>query len=717
MNYYTLIPFTAFLVNGFMFVYIFAQDRKTRINRAYLHLAMALTAWGLLDFIGWSDVSHQWRLVVIKLTPVAWGSLGFLALWVAYAFTNRKSDILFWIIYSFHLASIPLSLFTGLIHPGYQETAWGIREIMGPLSVPMIMTNVAIPILFSIVLLVKKYMAATDASRRMVLLVVLGFSSAAILGFLFEIVLPEILEIRSFPELGPFMSVVLGVFVYRAVARHHFLSVTLEEAAIEIFDNAIDGIIIEDNNRSTVLANKAARQLLGIDRMPDRIRDIPVLSGLGDIQDQVMREIAFENEHRRIELTVYPAPIIKKEITVGRLIIMRDMTEKKRVEKEKRSLEEQLLQAQKMEAVGTLAGGIAHDMNNVLAGIMGFASLINESLDSEDPMAEDIQEILVSARRGRDLTKDLLGFARKGAYKKQEESLNKIVSELLPILERTIPKRINIEYRDYNAPCYIECDPGQINHALMNLCINAADAMEEGGDLILTIDPIQLTEKTAKEYSNLLPGDYARLRVIDTGKGIDKKTISRVFEPFFTTKQPGQGTGLGLSMVYGTVNNHGGQVKMDSSPGEGTTVTVVLPAILQLSKPEDKDVPPRDSLLPAVVGTVLLVDDEPVARNSAQRMLSRLGYNVILACNGVEAVEVYKNQKAEIDLVILDMAMPEMDGSKCFGELKGLNPDVQVLISSGFARGKDTDALLKGGAIGFLPKPFEIEQLAEAVHK
>lgn len=717
MNYYTIIPFAAFLANGFMFVYIFAQGRKSRINRAYLHLAIVLTAWGFLDFIGWSAVSHEWRLVVIKLTPVVWGSLGFFILWVAYAFTNRKPDVFFWVIFAFHLGSIPISLFTGLIHPGYQETEWGIREIMGPLSVPMILTNIVIPIIASIVLLVRKYLTATDTSRRMVLLVVWGFSSAACLGFVFEVVIPEIFELRWFPELGPSMSVVLGAFVYRAVAHHHFLSVTVEEAAIELFDNAIDGIVIEDNNKSTILANKAAKRLLGIDPMPDRIRDIPALSQLGDIQDQVMREIAFESNGRRIDLTVYPAPIVRKEMIVGRLVVVRDMTGKKQAERERRSLEEQLLHAQKMEAVGTLAGGIAHDMNNVLAGIMGFASLIEENLDAEDPVADDIQEILSSARRGRDLTKDLLGFARKGTYRRQQASLNKIVLELLPILERTIPKKINIEYREGTAPCYIECDPGQISHAIMNLCINASDAMEEGGDLIVAIDAIRLDDEKTQEVSNHLSGEYARLRVIDSGKGIDKKTITRVFEPFFTTKQPGRGTGLGLSMVYGTVNNHRGQVTIHSALGEGTTVTVLLPIVAGLSEPADQDLAVRDSMLPEMLGTVLLVDDEPGARKSAQRMLSKLGYNVILAGNGVEAVGVYKTQKTQIDLIILDMAMPEMDGSECFWQLKGLNPEVQVLICSGFARGKDTDALLKGGAIGFLPKPFELDQLAEAVHR
>jgi signal transduction histidine kinase len=430
-----------------------------------------------------------------------------------------------------------------------------------------------------------------------------------------------------------------------------------------------------------------------------------------------MREIAFESNGRRIDLTVYPAPIVRKEMIVGRLVVIRDMTGKKQAERERRSLEEQLLHAQKMEAVGTLAGGIAHDMNNVLAGIMGFASLIEENLDAEDPVAEDIQEILSSARRGRDLTKDLLGFARKGTYRRQQASLNKIVLELLPILERTIPKKINIEYREGTAPCCIECDPGQISHAIMNLCINASDAMEEGGDLIVAIDAIRLDDEKTQEVSNHLSGEYVRLRVIDNGKGIDKKTITRVFEPFFTTKQPGRGTGLGLSMVYGTVNNHRGQVTIHSALGEGTTVTVLLPIVAGLSEPADQDLAVRDSMLPEMLGTVLLVDDEPGARKSAQRMLSKLGYNVILAGNGVEAVGVYKTQKTQIDLIILDMAMPEMDGSECFWQLKGLNPEVQVLICSGFARGKDTDALLKGGAIGFLPKPFELDQLAEAVHR
>ena len=261
MSYYPIIPFLAFIANGFMFVFVFAQSRRSEVNRAFLHLTFALAAWGLLDFIGWSNVPHLWRLAVIKLMPIVWSSLGFLFLWVTYSFIGRKRDWIFFVVVAFYLLAIPFSLFTDLIYVGYEETNWGMREIMGPACDFFIVTNVIIPIVFGVALLIREYRSTNRANRGVVLLVALGMSTTAALGFLFEYVIPEIMQIKTFPELGSSVTVVLGLFVYRAVVRHQFLSVTLEEAAIEIFENAIDGIVIEDHNKPAVLVNKTAKRL------------------------------------------------------------------------------------------------------------------------------------------------------------------------------------------------------------------------------------------------------------------------------------------------------------------------------------------------------------------------------------------------------------------------------------------------------------------------
>lgn len=396
------------------------------------------------------------------------------------------------------------------------------------------------------------------------------------------------------------------------------------------------------------------------------------------------------------------------------LAIARDITARRRNELERLRLEDQFRESQKMEAIGRLAGGIAHDMNNLLGAIMGLSSSLESILTPEDAMRKDIREILAACRKGRDLTRDLLGFARKGKYRKQRFILNQVVLETQNILSRTIPRTVVLNVQLSEDLWAVEGDTGQIGHAIMNVCINALDAMRGRGALVISTKNETVTEEAAQKTQDLAPGKYVLLEVNDTGAGMDAKTLEAAFEPFFTTKPQGKGTGLGLAMVYGTVRNHGGAVTLHSQIGKGTHVRIYLPARdAEQADPKPISRPPVQNARTGA--TIMLVDDEPMIRSAGQRLLDRLGYKAIIVGSGEEAIKIYSEKKEDIWLVILDIIMPSMDGEEVFHALRAMDPQARVLLSSGYSKEDKAEELLGQGAVGFIQKPFDLKALASTL--
>lgn len=398
--------------------------------------------------------------------------------------------------------------------------------------------------------------------------------------------------------------------------------------------------------------------------------------------------------------------IKENDLIVAATLIATDITER-------RDIEAQLLQAQKLEAIGRLAGGVAHDINNILSAILGSASVLELEIDPEDEKSEDIQRIITACRKGGRTTRDLLGFARKGKYLRERVSLNRLMLRIIELLKHTISKKISIELELDEKLYLVVGDLGQLDNALMNICLNALDAMQGEGRLIIRTMNHSVFSSDGDAAFGLPPGTYVRLQVEDTGAGMDEETRFRVFEPFFTTKSQGEGTGLGLAMVYGVVKNHGGIINVDSAPGEGTTVEVVLPCIDQLAS-ELPEVPMQT--VPSIVperGGVLIVDDEEMLLSSTKRILNKMGYRVFLADNGRTAIDEFTSHRDEIDAVLLDMMMPELDGRETFFELKKIDPDVKILLCSGYSKDKKVEDLLSSGAIGFVHKPFDVKVLTD----
>jgi len=401
------------------------------------------------------------------------------------------------------------------------------------------------------------------------------------------------------------------------------------------------------------------------------------------------------------------SPILDREGKLtGYTHTLKDITESKR-------LEAQLQQAQKMEAIGTLAGGIAHDFNNLLMGIQGHTSLMSLDFDSRHPHFEHLKGIENMVRRGADLTKQLLGFARGGKYEVSPTDINKLIERCSDMFGRT-KKEIRIHKKYQKGVWTVEVDQTQIEQVLLNLYVNAWQAMPGGGDLYIETENVTLKEDYSKPF-RVEPGNYVKVAVTDTGIGMDEETQQRIFDPFFTTKETGRGTGLGLSSAYGIIKNHGGIINVYSEKGAGATFNIYLPAVEAVISVERPEAGEKEIQLGHE--TVLLVDDEDMIIDVGQEILKEMGYKVLVARGGKEAIEVYKKDKDRIALVILDMIMPDMGGGEVYDTLKELNPDIKVLLSSGYSISGQATEILERGCDGFIQKPFNMRQLSEKIRQ
>jgi PAS domain S-box-containing protein len=377
-------------------------------------------------------------------------------------------------------------------------------------------------------------------------------------------------------------------------------------------------------------------------------------------------------------------------------------------------LERQLLQAQKMEAIGTLTGGIAHDFNNLLQVIQGYSDLLLDEKPEDHPERADLLKIFQAAKNGAQLVQRLLTYSRKVEPKPIPLNLNRQIVQVEKLLRRTIPKMIEIEMDLAGALAEINADPIQIEQVLMNLAVNARDAMPEGGKLNLQTRNVFLDDEYCGLHIGSRTGQYVLLVVSDTGHGIDEATIEHIFEPFYTTKEPGRGTGLGLAMVYGIVKQHGGYITCESEVRVGTVFHVYFP---QIQATPETQAPVTDIPYMGGTETILLVDDEAVVRELGERFLTNAGYFVITAENGEVALEVFKEKGEQIALVLLDLFMPKLGGKECLRKLLRIDPRVKILVASGYPADASIRESFDSGARGFVTKPFGFKELLQQVRK
>ena len=486
-----------------------------------------------------------------------------------------------------------------------------------------------------------------------------------------------------------------------------------EEKYRLLIENATDAIFIAQDEVSK-FANPKTEEMTGYSA--EELAEIPFL----DLIHPEDRDMVLERHLKRLRgeeiPNIYSFRILNRsgeELSVelntvlidweGRpatLNFLRDITAQKK-------LEAQLQQAQKMESIGTLAGGIAHDFNNLLMAIQGRASIMLMKKDSSHPDFEHLRGIEGHVESAADLTKQLLGFARGGKYEVKPTDLNELIKKQNRMFGRT-KKEIIINGKYEENLWSAEIDRGQIEQVLLNLYVNAWQAMPGGGDLYLQTENVTIDENYVKPFS-IKPGGYVKISVTDTGVGMDKATQKRIFDPFFTTKEMGRGTGLGLASAYGIIKNHGGFINVYSEKGHGTTFNVYLPA-------SEKEVIEEKKLAGDTVRgteTVLLVDDEDMIIEVAEELLEQLGYKVLIARSGKEAIEIYEEHRQRIDIVLLDMIMPDMSGGETYDRLKDINPKAKVLLSSGYSINGQATEILDRGCNGFIQKPFKMKELSQ----
>ncbi|HEY7149731.1 MAG TPA: PAS domain S-box protein [Gaiellaceae bacterium] len=506
-----------------------------------------------------------------------------------------------------------------------------------------------------------------------------------------------------------------------------------EERFRAMFDSAAIGTGVLDLEGRIVTSNRALEQMLGYDKDDLALLSAAELTHPDDraCEVELFRELAAgKREEYRLEKRVlaksgdvvwahHTVSLVRDAFTKPKFAIamLEDITPRKKAEEERVRLESQLRQAQKMEAVGQLAGGVAHDFNNLLTAIRGYSEFALSRVGDGNPgLQKDIEEISKSADRASSLTRQLLAFSRKQLLQPRILQLNDVVGEVDKMLRRLIGEDIEVVTVFGRALGRVKADPGQIEQVLVNLVVNARDAMPDGGKLTVETSNVDVDADFAASHAGMSPGRYVMLAVHDTGHGIDAETRSRLFEPFFTTKEQGKGTGLGLATVYGIVKQSGGYIIVESEPGRGATFRVFLHR-LEAGVDEVEPLVPFDGERPRGSETVLLVEDEDVVRNLVREILERNGYAVLEARHGGEALELGEQHVEPIHLLVTDVVMPKMSGHELAERLVGIHPETRVLYMSGYADGPIGQQGVLDPQTAVLQKPFSFEDLAQKVRK
>ena len=498
-----------------------------------------------------------------------------------------------------------------------------------------------------------------------------------------------------------------------------------EERFRTIYENAPALINAFDENGRCVLWNRRCCEVFGwtIDEINAHDDALSLFYPDPTVRDEVMRSIIAGPDRRFREW--YPLAKDGKmlttlwanfQLTDGMVISLGyDITEEERAKQEKGVLEAQLRQAQKMEAVGQLAGGIAHDFNNILQGIMGYTEMAKSGLSPEDPAYRDMQQVKVGADRAATLTRQLLAFSRRQMIQPVDLGLNEVITDISRMLRRVIGEHIELDLKLHANAGTVHADAGAMEQVLMNLCVNARDAIPSGGQLVIETEQVSFSDGFCETHPWASPGDYALLSVTDTGVGMPPDVVEHIFEPFFTTKETGKGTGLGLSMVYGIVKQHDGLIHCYSELGKGSCFKIYLPSV---ERDVDTAVKPAATVVPAGgTETVLLAEDDEMVRDLAVLTLERSGYRVLVAKDGGEALRLFEEHQKEIELALLDVVMPKVGGREVYDTIRASSSNLPVLFSSGYSTNAIHTGFVVEEGLETIQKPYSPNALLRKIRE
>lgn len=695
-----------------MFSYIFAQMQKSPVNYAFLVMSGGLFLICLQEFVIYQPIPAQTaatlgRISMFFLTVVTISSLYF-----SYAVARKgKIDLLFKLISTLMIISSLLIFFIQFFN---------IHSITGVGRYTPTMLSILIfaPMLLSLfrnaqILAQGWRNGETPTLRNQCKLILSGNILSIVLFVLVLIILPLIVKNMSLYRFSSLSTLITMAFIYRAMQHYGLMVVNItaiKNVSDMLFSNVDYGIVVTDSNGRIVQSNRLFDEIFSQTEKILSFATIKKLLPDIDFSAKFTGKIAtlsFDDRQKFLEIS--HADFDDKHPQLGSMTIFRDITELRRRE---------IASADKLrlESLGRLAGGVAHDFNNQLTGIMGCADLLRESL-SHMPAIRHFAEIIVeSAERSAKLTRQMLAFSRKGNFQKVAVDICSIIDDTILFLEHSIDKRIKISKHIIASGSIVMGDPEQLHHTLLNIALNARDAMPDGGSLDFSVTSA-MSSPLPEEHSHTTsaPHPCVRITVKDTGTGIPSQLLSKVFEPFFTTKEKGKGTGLGLAAAYGTIQAHNGSIQLHSEIGKGTEVIIELPTVatsdsITIAEPAGQTESKSIEKL-----RVLVVEDEPVVWTQIQETLHRAGSKTTIFERGIEAIAYYSIHWRELDLVVLDIVLPDTTGLKVFTDMKAINPNVKTLLSSGYTVDGGVQQILDAGALDFIQKPYRSEELLNKV--
>ncbi len=720
MNIFSIIPFLSFIVNLILASIVLGLNPYSKTNRAYSLFAFNFSFWALLNFLEWNFHSQQILQFFAYIEPFAWLPTTFLVLRFIYILVKKPHDLVYQIIKMIVILWLLIAAFAGRLIAGFSPAYWGNLVIITNLYFPAISMTSIIPASWGFYLLFKACKTGKDPSFQTHLMyLTIGTIAMYVLVISDCILKSTLLRDDSLPYIATFLLIVQSVFVFIAIIRHRFLSIDLRDAAHQIFYHINEGVILLDLNQCISNINESARKFFGITTV-ETVNVHHIFGPQYRYDENVENlEISFFNNSENKIAILSQSDLYVQGKLAGKLVIVHDITRTHEEEHKRVMLEKQVkqLHASRLEALGKLAGGIAHDFNNILSVITGSATLLRMKLyEMDKKLLLHAESIIKTAQDASLLTRKILTFARQDIVEMRKFDVHETVKDVVTMLKHTIDKRIALKVVLLAENHFLLGDRIQIQNMLLNIAINACDAMPEGGLLNfitrneeLSSEIVQSNNKDARE------GTFIIIDIEDTGTGMTDEIKKNMFEPFFTTKQMGKGTGLGLATAYGTSLVHKGFISIDSELGTGTVFHLFFPVVKDnVSDKNEKLVGIKHG-----TGRILLVDDDEKIRSTTSEMLESIGYTLICCKNGEDAIRKYKEIDGDVELVILDVMMPLMNGVQCADALREIDPKVKIVFISGYS-GKlspsETNTISKSIISSkLICKPFTIEQLSHTI--